>query len=55
LTEDGSVLNAIHYPSLTPAVLHTPLPTGFTDIQTLQSDPDLRPIQGPELNALINK
>jgi hypothetical protein len=31
------------------------LPTGFDDIKTLMSDPDLAPVQGPELQALVNK
>ena len=35
--------------------LLTLLPAGFSDLQTLQSDPDLRPVQGPELSAIINK
>lgn len=42
-----------------PYVLSPPPPpgafSGFTDMQTLQNDPDLRPLQGPELSALINK
>lgn len=28
---------------------------GFDDVRTLRSDPDLRPLQGPALEALINK
>lgn len=35
--------------------LESILESGFNDIQTLQSDPDLRPVQGPELSAIINK
>eukprot|EP00879_Flechtneria_rotunda_P015356 GHRR01016053.1.p1 GENE.GHRR01016053.1~~GHRR01016053.1.p1 ORF type:complete len:179 (+),score=64.13 GHRR01016053.1:30-539(+) len=35
--------------------LESILESGFSDIQTLQSDPDLRPIRGQELQALINK
>jgi tetratricopeptide (TPR) repeat protein len=35
--------------------LESVLETGFSDVQTLSSDPDLRPVQGPELQAIINK
>uniref|UniRef100_A0A383WE94 Uncharacterized protein n=1 Tax=Tetradesmus obliquus TaxID=3088 RepID=A0A383WE94_TETOB len=31
------------------------LETGFSDIATITSDPDLRPVQGSELQAVINK
>lgn len=35
--------------------LESILESGFTDVATIQSDPDLRPIQGPELSAVVNK
>jgi hypothetical protein len=28
---------------------------GFSDVSTINSDPDLRPVQGPQLQAIINK
>jgi hypothetical protein len=28
---------------------------GFTDVSTINADPDLRPVQGAELQAIINK